>query len=578
MKLSLKKSILQVWSLALMLSFFTCLKIQAQSQYVPLWNPAYNTIDRVEIKGDSISSGVHTSVKPYSCLRACIAVEDADDHQKANYRSRDRQMHFFVYHDNSEWSFFGAPPSKKPIFKKFYEKKTDFVYFNKMREDFFFKFNPIIQFELGKESGSDQIRYINTRGLELQGTLMQKLGFYTAFTENQIGLPSYIHDPIIDNYAIPGEGRFKEFSSMIGDDLFLFGWDYFSTRGYITFQPISNLDIQFGHDKNFIGNGFRSLILSDQSNSYLFLKSELNIWKIHYLNLFTELTGQFRTFGDGALPKKYMVLHHLSFNVNKWLNLGVFETIIYSRDTGFELQYLNPLIFYRALEFQLGSTDNVLVGLDWKANFARHFSFYGQLVIDEYSLGQLFDGSGWWGNKMAVQAGLKYVDVANISNLDLQVEFNMARPYIYSHYNHQANYTHYNQPLAHPLGANFREVMARLSWQAHAQLRLTSTLMYAQQGADFNTAEDTISYGGDIFRSNLEVTNYRPYGNELLQGDRRDILLGEFQLSYMWRHNLFMDLNYIYRREDRISQPTANSSHYIGLGMRLNMARKPAYF
>ena len=55
---------------------------------------------------------------------------------------------------------------------------------------------------------------------------------------------------------------------------------------------------------------------------------------------------------------------------------------------------------------------------------------------------------------MAYKLGLKYIDVLGIDNLDYQVEWNTARPYTYSHYD-DANYTHYNQALAHPVGSKF---------------------------------------------------------------------------------------------------------------------------
>ena len=59
---------------------------------------------------------------------------------------------------------------------------------------------------------------------------------------------------------------------------------------------------------------------------------------------------------------------------------------------------------------------------------------------------------------LAYKLGGKYFDAFTVKNLDLQGEMNMVRPYTYTHYDSTANYTHYNQPLAHPLGAGFAEV------------------------------------------------------------------------------------------------------------------------
>ena len=81
-------------------------------------------------------------------------------------------------------------------------------------------------------------------------------------------------------------------------------YDYFDARGYITFNATKYIDIQFGYDKNFIGNGYRSLFLSDCGNSYLFLKLNTRIWKFNYQNLFMELMPQFQKSGDNLLDQE----------------------------------------------------------------------------------------------------------------------------------------------------------------------------------------------------------------------------------------------------------------------------------
>ena len=90
-----------------------------------------------------------------------------------------------------------------------------------------------------------------------------------------------------------------------------------------------------------------------------------------------------------------------------------------------------------------------MLGLNWKWNFLKRFSFYGQFVLDELAIGSIIDnGFGWWGNKFGIQAGLKYFNVAEVDHLDAQIEFNMVRPYMYSFRDSSANWTHYNQFLA----------------------------------------------------------------------------------------------------------------------------------
>ena len=104
-----------------------------------------------------------------------------------------------------------------------------------------------------------------------------------------------------------------------------------------------------------------SLFLDDFGNNYLFLKLNTKIWKLNYQNLFMELMPQFRKDkGDVLLDRKYAAMHHLSMNVTKWLNVGLFEGIVFGRTNHFDFQYLNPIIFLRHIEGTVGSPDN-----DW---------------------------------------------------------------------------------------------------------------------------------------------------------------------------------------------------------------------
>jgi len=168
-----------------------------------------------------------------------------------------------------------------------------------------------------------------------------------------------------------------------------------------------------------------------------------------------------------------------------------------------------------------------------------------------------------------VQIGLKYIDIADISNLDAQVEFNTVRPYTYSHNSDVGNYTHYNQPLAHPLGANFREILGIIRYQPKKDYHLKLNLMYAQKGTDSDT---TSNWGGNIFLDNS--THPSDFGNELLQGTKQNIFLADFVFSYMWKHNLFFDISYTYRNQNSDLSTQDRTDNYIGFGMRLNMTRK----
>ena len=275
--------------------------------------------------------------------------------------------------------------------------------------------------------------------------------------------------------------------------------------------------------------------------------------------------------------KKYLAFHRLGINITDQLNLGVFEAIAFgqpndSTGTSFELDYLNPIIFYRAIEQSGGSQDNALLGADVTWNFLNRFSLYGQIVFDEFLLDEVKAGDGWWGNKLSYQIGLKYIDVFGINNLDLQLEGNISRPYTYAHITNYTSYAHYNQALAHPLGANFKEFVALAHYQPIPKLRLSAKLVTANYGAD----TDSTNWGGDILKS--YNTREMDYNNEIGQGVSTDLFYLDFTASYQLRHNLFLDFNQVFRSlNSDIPQRDADNT-VSSFSIRLNIPRREHVF
>jgi len=466
-----------------------------------------------------------------------------------------------AFSNSSEW-FTDTPffKSKKPFLKNFYKSPDNF--YEVHTKDFFLALNPVLQFYLGKESNNDERIFLNTRGVTLRGNIANKIGFAAYVTDNQERDPLYIQQWVAARKAVPGAGFYKGFKTT--------GYDYLDARGYITLNALKYIDVQFGYDKNFIGNGYRSLFLSDFSAPYLFLKLNTRIWKLNYQNLFMELQTTGRIPGDKLIPKKYAAMHHLDVGVTKWLNVGVFEGIIFGRKDHFEFGYLNPVIFYRSLEQQNGSFDNAVVGFDAKANVAHKFQFYGQLLLDEFKLSELRDHPDWWGNKFGYQLGAKYIDAFSIKNLDLQIESNRVRPFTYSHVDSVSNYTHYNQPLAHPLGANFQEWISIARFQPSPKWLLRAKAIYYMQGKDTGRT----SFGSNIFLPYIPPYRTGEYGYNVGGSIKGKTAIASMLVSYEWKPNFFIELNFVTRKESAtIIAPSKNSS-IIYLGVRWNMHRR----
>jgi len=534
-----------------------------QSTYLPQGSKFQQLLDRLEIKLQSQPDLNVLTDKPISRKYAVRISEYADSVQNTSgnlLSAVDQHNLRSLLWNNSEWvegdkSDFA---SKKSLWNTFYTTKANFLEVNE--KDFFLAVNPVIQQQQSKETDNDEHVFLNSKGLSFRGMIAKKIGFSAYLTDNQERGPRFVQQWIIANQAVPGAGFYKHFKQT--------ATDYFDGRGSVNFSATKYIDFQFGYDKNFIGSGYRSLFLSDFSNSYLFFKINTRIWKLNYQNLFMELTPTFVKGGqDVLLDKKYAAMHHLSINATKWLNIGVFEAVIFGRKNHFDFTYLNPIMFLRVSEQQNGSSDNALVGLDFKANIAKSIQLYSQVMLDEFLLKELRAGNGWWGNKFGLQGGMKYIDVFGIKNLDIQGELNLVRPFTYSHNDSVSNYSHYNQPLAHPLGANFVEGIGIIRYQPHPKWTTSARLIVWKQGLDTGS----VDFGSNIFKLNTNRSG--DYGYQLPSGPSSKGVNAQFLVSYELKENLFIDGSMLIRKW-RSDVSTDLDDNVFTIGIRLNAFRR----
>lgn len=535
----------------------------AQSTNAPLNEDYYHWIDRYEIKAGRVVPELFTSIKPYK-RSMIIAYVDSLNKKDNVFTSPSDQYNFnYLRNDSWEWSRAETSDSKKPFLKKIYRKKSDFFHLDLPELDL--HVSPVLYLGVGNDSRASQALYTNTRGLELRGMVDRKIGFYSFITENQAILPTYVREGMTKYSVIPHEGYWKSFKTN--------GVDFFQARAYIDFNISKHIYMQFGHDRLNIGNGYRSLIFSDYSPPGEYLRANVKVWKLNYLFQLNRFTANNQYMpNSNRYPVKFVAFHHLSLNIGKKLNLGFFETVVFATDSlnggTFEFNYLNPVIFYRAIEQQNGSSDNVILGMDFKWNAAKHLSFYGQFVLDEFLLNNIKAGTGWWANKFSLQGGIKYIDVLGVNNLDLQLEANIARPYTYSHATEFTSFTNYLQPLAHPIGSSFYEVAGIVRYQPLPRLNVVFKNVYIKTGRD-GASEN---WGGDPNKS--YNTRQMDYDNKIAQGISNTIFFTDFTTSYMLKHNFFIDFKQTFRMSKSPDTFYNNNTSVTSLALRLNIAQR----
>ncbi len=425
--------------------------------------------------------------------------------------------------------------SRGAFFRKL--KRESLVIVRDTTDQFYMTIDPLLNFEFGKdlEDKTGEKLYKNTRGVLVRGDIGENFSFESSFYENQATFAKYIDDHIASTdtafrnqvyypyHVIPGQGRSKPFK--------LNGYDFAYVSGYISYSPNSHFNLQAGHGKHFVGDGYRSLLLSDNAFNYPYIRITSTFGKFQYTNLYTSFMNL--TDGGVATPpnterlfqKKAGSFQYLSWNVHRRVQLGLFQGMIWERADNMNRQHVdasffNPIIFANAMEYGLDGTNNILIGSTLRLKITNSISLYGQYMVDD-------DGSkGTVNNKNGWQAGLKYFDLFTVKNLHLQVEMNRVSPYSYSSKVPEQNYSHYNQPLAHPLGANFSETVVLLDYRT-GDFFTEVKLNMAQIGKD-STGRN---FGSCIF--NPDANSYSYSNVSFLQGVKTSLSYKDFKIGYL---------------------------------------------
>lgn len=387
-----------------------------------------------------------------------------------------------------------------------------------------FVLTPLAELSGGYELKNSDAFLRTVIGAEGKFTFKNKIGGQLYFYQGSTLSPSYQTSFINQTGVVPNEGR--AYGGMLDHN-----WNVFSFN--ISYKPSKYFMLQAGQGKYFLGEGYRSLLLSDFAPVYPYFSIQTNIWKFKYLNLYTLMDDlQMGSFGQLKTAKKFTMMHYLSWNIHRNFNISFFEAEIYqTRDTaaflGLEPNYLNPVIFYRPVEYSMGSADNALLGGSMKFRFFRSHNLYFQLLLDEFLLSEIRARRGWWANKYAIQLGYKYFDAFKIDGLTLQAEYNYVRPFTYSHSNVSQNFGHRQHSLAHPFGANFTEALGIISYRTKNWLVESKTVTVAY-GAD----ESGKNFGQNIYRS--YTTREKDFGNFTGQGLGSTLIYNQTKVGYIF--------------------------------------------
>ncbi len=406
--------------------------------------------------------------------------------------------------------------------------------------------HPILDAETGFDGIFKKQLYSVTGGTHLKLNINNDFTFAASVFGGKVMLPFFLDTAVSQQKILPAYGQAYGNSKN--------GYSFFDYNGYVSYSPNNSkiFNFQLGRDKHFIGDGYRSLLLSDYGPASPYFRINTNIWRLQYSAWYTWMYDVSTANGfKSKYSNKFGTFHYLSYNIIEQLNLGLFENIVWrgtdsNQVRTFDVNYLNPVIFFRPQEYAIGSPDNSFIGINLSAIVLKKLKLYGQLALDEFFLKEVRARRGWWGNKQGWQVGAKYINAFGIKGLKLQAEYNEVRPFTYSHGVVQQNYSHYGTALAHPLGANFKELLGFINYRKN-NWELSLQGNYAVIGKD--SSDSKYSVGQNIYLSYTKRAS--EYGHATTQGVKYTLLQSQLKLTYFIIPDLNMrlELGYMQRAE-----------------------------
>ncbi len=521
----------KVFACLLMVMFFAGIA-NAQLQYQPY---SYQFYQKLNTAVYSPSNDLHTSLKPY-LIADSSAIRPLYDSLLMNN----------VDTKGKNWL------ERVLFYKHLVDIKT---------KDYTFYLDYLPDLQVGREFSQPTTTFLNTRGYQLGGTISSNFFFYTSGFENQGRFANYETNYINTVGMIPGEAYDKSYGKTTKD------WS--GVTSLIGYAPSKGITIVLGEDKTFIGDGYRSVLLSDYASAYPLLRFTANLGThVQYMAMWSYMEDQnaikFNAYGNNQFDnnrRKWGVFHYIDWNITNRASIGFFNALIaeeandQGQSHGFDVNYIDPVLFASSLGPAKPAPDHTLIGFNGKYKVLDKTTVYGQLLFDQASSPDNNSSRSAW------QLGFRGSDLFTVSKLNYLFEYNTSKPYTYSNQYPIVNYAELSEPLADPLGANYKEFVGILNYSI-GRFDLQGQLNYAKYG--LNTVG--VNYGKDITLA--DNVNLPPTIGTTGQGLATSLKYAEGTVSYLLnpKYNLRIEVGGLVRQE--LNSVSDTKTVLLTLGLR----------
>lgn len=383
-------------------------------------------------------------------------------------------------------------------------------------------------------------------GFRLRGTLFDKLGYNLTVIKGGVsGNADFaeVIEPrlVTDIKWIMAVEKFRNY-------------DY--TFGYIKYHtsPANgmNLAIQLGREDITLGYGYGSkLLLSGDHPTLDFIKFNFDYGVIHFSSIHASTLGPFQPNRKDRYTK-YFAFNRLKIVIPELFDFGIGESIIYS-GRGVEFGYLSPINFYKFVEISTQDRDNGNLYLDIQTKFIKNLELQATFFLDENILSNLSDLK-LYSNKTAYQVGGFWYEAFGIQDLSLILEYTRIRPFMYTHFDVENNYSSHGVNLGHRIGPNADELLTRFTYNLNEKIRIRGEYRFTRRGEnEYDESGNLISnVGSDIFITHGEVPGNTHY--YFLDGVRVNSNLLNFGIRYEPVRDFIFDISFNYSINNNITE------------------------
>ncbi len=183
------------------------------------------------------------------------------------------------------------------------------------------------------------------------------------------------------------------------------------------------------------------------------------------------------TYHDSTLVR-YISAHRVAFRKRGSFEIGLSELVVYGGyNRPVDWRYLNPFVTYYWEQWNRGSDDNILFGLDFAIYWPRQSRIFGELMIDDFQIDLESEP-----NQIGYKLGIDMIEPLGLRKLFTKLSYTRVNTTVYGQNQPQNLYLYYGHPIGYFGGNDQDRVLALARYHLNPSLDLELEFQYNRRG------------------------------------------------------------------------------------------------